>query len=384
MFCRSSSPRLASSLLLILTSSAACANKPGPEQLPAQDEAKTHDAVTPAHVRTTTSDPLMRDLRAVVDNCRFNVQQAVISHCKHKEKNTLIREFREGERSGIEALPVLVQALRSEDPKLMTAAAKVIGTGLRGGFGETTNGAVPKELADELLTQYRKLPKRQAALITPVVVHTAMLSGTSSQLYQVLDTLEDVNARASAYNHIMTHGRMAAFPKVKDLLHDNPERVARAALQSASSMPNKTDAEAKQACELATSLLKERRLSLLALASSMAIHCRGSAFDAVQDELDARVADKTLAPGMVRATAGACADAPAKPALGSKAQCSRLRKQLETVVGSGLDEDTRAAALSSLGSQFADAATSRLASRHRADPSKAVRIEAARLVRPQN
>lgn len=320
------------------------------------------------------SHPLMVKLKAMVENCRFNLKHAVISHCKNKEKNTLIRQLRAGEVSRSDAVAVLAYALGSNNDKLVTAAAKALGSGLAVGFSGAKPGDISKADAAELMKQYPKLPKKQASLISAATVHAAMFTGQSKELYAVLDGLQDKHQRASAYNHILFHGGMDQLPKVKALVASEDEGAARAGLQAASTMPNKTDADRKQICELVLSLLQEKRLSVLSKAAAMAVNCGQPAITSVLDELDQRTSNRALPAGLVSATTKLC------PNTATEAQCQRLRKQLSNVIESDLSRDVRAFALTSLGSNFPDATTVALAKRYRQDDAKRVRIHAKKVI----
>jgi hypothetical protein len=352
----------------------ACAKK----QSKPDSESQAQDT---ASATASSTDPLMQEMLDVVQGCKVNPEHSVISQCDDSQKQDLIRDFRRGKRDKMSALPVLVQALEDDDPKLQTVAARIFEGAYRASFGDVKPGAVDKDIAKRLIAVFPNLGRRQQNQVVGAVVHAAVLSGEGDALFKMLDGLQDKALRAVAYSHLMVHGGAPELLKVEALAKgDDPTMVA-SALQAARNYKGDDAALKARVCALGEGKVTDKDAIVSMRAAQILVRCDEPMVDKLLDELERRDKEGQLTTGLVRSLYELC-QVRKDQRQGTDAQCSRVRSSLEKwIADKKLAPEMRAAALFEIGVQFPDEKTEALCHKYENDSDLRVKTAAKESVR---
>lgn len=331
---------------------------------PAPSAAPSASAAAPKIPANVDAD-LYKELLHIASTCKVDDKQALVV-CTQGEQRKLSGDFMTNKRSRTKAVGTLAVALNDKTAGMPTVAANLLYSAFRTSWGpDAKPGTVQAKDADELLTAVLALPKTQGRQALPAAVHAEMLAGRADNLYAAIAKISEPPLRAVAVRHLMTHGRMDAFPKVQEFVKDANPGVAMAALESPQNMQHWTEDEQNKICPWAGELLGDSRPAIVSKSSSLMSSCGGTFVDKL---IEAR--EKTLKAGsFTSADLSGLRDlcSPGRkrrPNPPSEAQCSRTRKLLEKVVDTKtLDEPIRNSAFTALAYQFADAETLKLAKR---------------------
>ena len=181
----------------------------------------------------------------------------------------------------------------------------------------------------------------------------------------------------------MTHGRMAAFAKVQELVKDPSPAVSLAVLEAPRNMFAWNEAEQAAICPWAVELLKDPRPAVATRAAGLLGSCTGEFVDLLLER-----GEKSLKAGELKAAEispyrDLCSPARLRqPAAAMGTQCERNRKLLTGVINTKkLDSQTRSLALVSLAYQWPDDKTLKLAKSLEKDADKSVAEHATRTVK---
>jgi hypothetical protein len=304
------------------------------------------------------ADPdLYQALGKVVENCNVNVNDATAS-CPGEEARKLGEEFSTGKRSGAAAVKTFALLLESKNEKLRAATASVMHSGLRNGFGaDAKPGDVKAEDAQALLKSVFELPKPYIRRALPATVHAAVLANQLEPLYAKLDPSKDLDTAGVGIRYLMTHGRMATFPKVQELAKGAETRVALAGIEAVQNMEKWTDEEQKVLCPWTTEFLSDKRPSVAARAATALSNCGGEFLDQILSSGEKALKDGEFSSGRLSGLRMLCTpNRRAQPNAPTEAQCERVRNLLEKVIQTPkVEVSTRSSALVALTNLWSDA-----------------------------
>ncbi len=347
---------------------------------PASTETAPAESAVTAPVVDPAASAVMERLSAIAEHCRVNLRHAIVSNCENDEKQSLLRDYNTGKLSRLETLPALVTALEGNDEKLRVAASKTLEGAFRNNLGKVTVGDVPKPLAQRLVSLVPKLEQRQALQVVPAVVHSAVLANEAPSLFEMLDQ-QDEALRAAAYVHLMRYGDVSLLPKVERLVKEEGERVAASAIEALRRMSNRDAEEQNRVCAVVRPWLADERPMVAGKAATLSVMCGGEQAGSVVDEVEKRYREKRLSGLLVRGLDQLCLDRRGVK-YGSPEQCERARILLERILNdASQSEDTRTFALLSLGVQFPDERTERLANKYAKDSSRRLATSAQRVAK---
>lgn len=315
---------------------------------------------------------LLEQLKTIAATCKVDAAAGSVA-CDKGENRRLGNEFSSGKRSRAASLATFTAALTDKNPALQTTAANLMNTAFRVPWGNDTKaGSVAPPDAKALLEAAIKLPNALARQAVPGAVHAVALAGSLPDAYAVLDKADPAEIRPLGYRYVMTHGRLAAFPKVQELAKDTNVAVAFAALEAPRNMYQWDDAEKAAICPWAAELLKDARPTFATRAAGLLGSCSGEFVDLLLEHGEqalkaGRFGASDLGPH--RDLCSAVALRQSNPT--SDKQCDRNRKLLTSVVGSKkLESQTRSLALVSLAHQWPDDKTLKLAQSLQKDADK--------------
>jgi hypothetical protein len=217
--------------------------------------------------------------------------------------------------------------------------------------------AVSRRTALELIDAVAKLEPPQAKLAVATAVHAAMLSGQSAALDRLLASSQNAAVRGMGQRHLMTYGRLNAFPKIRELGASAETVDVLAALESPRNMRDWTEPEQAALCAWGRTFLTDARLLVASTAGALFVNCEGEHLDRLLDDVEAAIKKKALAVAHVAAVRELCSpirlrerDAPP--------QCVRIRALLTRILRSTqAPTPIRASALAALVYQFGDDVT---------------------------
>jgi hypothetical protein len=220
-------------------------------------------------------------------------------------------------------------------------------------------GAVEAKDAQALLTAVLALPKPLMRQSLPAAVHASMLANQSEPLYAELDKMTEPPLRAVAVRYLMTHGRLAALPKVQALVKDSNPAVALASVESAQNMLNWSADEQAKVCPWASELLSDERPAVSAKAASLIGNCGGGFVDSLLEAREKALKGGTFNAGSLGGLKDLCSPGRrARPNAPTEEQCKRARKILEKVVeDKAVDMQVKNSAFTSLAYQWPDGDT---------------------------
>jgi hypothetical protein len=332
---------------------------------------------------TAGGDPLWAQIRSLASSCDVNASTALLK-CKDNEQRKLITDFARKGKARIDSIKTLATALSDKDPKIQTVAANILHLAFRSSFGNDVNvGDVSPESAKALIAAVAVIPKPQASRAMPATVHAAMLSGQTDALYKMLDGRAGDKLDLVAYRYLMTHGRLTAFPKVKELVKSDQLPVALAALASPTAMRNWSKDEQAQICPWARDLLDDDRTAIGGRAARLLSNCSGEYVDTLLQKGEELFKAGKLGQAQIPSFRDICGPGRRKsPELVSEAQCARNRQLLEkTLLAPATDPKTKVLVLSALVYQWPDASVLELAQKLSKDPDKDLARQASDTVR---
>jgi len=306
---------------------------------------------------------LLGTLSNLAKSCKMDVKEGNLT-CSQGEQRQLVGEFVSNQRPRNVAVATFAAALADSDVMLNAVAANVLHAAFRSPWGNDPGKLVvdPND-ADKLVAAALKLPKVQARQSLPAAVHASMLAGRSEALYAALDKTSDSELRLISNRYLLSHGRLTAFKRVQLLAKDPSSAVVLAALESPRNMYAWTSAEQAAVCPWAASFLADQRPAVAAKAGSVLSSCNGEWVDRLLDAGEQAVAAKSFNGMQLVAFRDLCAPYHAEREGGPSAeQCKRSRALLEKAInGTGLDEQTRSTALTTVAYQWPDEGTLKLA-----------------------
>ncbi|HEX6764455.1 MAG TPA: hypothetical protein VF103_03235, partial [Polyangiaceae bacterium] len=236
--------------------------------------------------------------------------------------------------------------------------------------------------AQALLSAVLALGPAQLRQALPAAVHATMLSGQPAGLYTALDKTVPAEARPIGYRYLMTHGRLQAFDKVKELAKDKETTIVLAALENPRSMNAWTEQEQSAICPWAVGFLEDPRPVVVSKAAGVLTSCGGAHVDKLLDMVEQALKAKTLFTAKISAFRDLCLVRQRTNETGpTEAQCNRARKLLEQAVDNkSLDGQARGMALVALAHQWPDNKTLTLAKRYEKSSEKALAEHAGRVI----
>jgi hypothetical protein len=302
---------------------------------------------------------LFAKLAEIVQKCNVNVKEATTA-CQGEETRKLADDFSIGKRSRSEAVHTMALALASENEKVRAAAAAVLHGGFRNGWGDERKvGDVKADDAKELMKSTFALPKPYLRRALPATVHAAMLANQADALYAELDPQKDPELASLGFRHVMTHGRLTAFPKVQELGKSEEARVALSAIEAVQNMDKWSEEEQAAICPWAVQFLNDKRPSVSARASTALNNCGGKYLDEILANGEKALREGEFSSARLSGLRSMCTPSRrSQPNAPSPAQCERARALVEKVVQAPkLDVATRSSALVALTNQWNDAKT---------------------------
>lgn len=316
----------------------------------------------PKTLRPGVNDELLAELRNIGGACKVEPAEGSVT-CAQGENRKLTTMFSSNERKRPAAIATLAFALADPNPALRTVAANVLNTAFRAPWNDENAGAVDAGDARALLTAALAAPKPLARQAVPAAVNAGFLAGIGEEVLAALDKADPAELRPLGYRYVMTHGRLAAFGKVQELVNDPNPAVSLAVLEAPRNMFAWSEAEQAAICPWAATLLKDPRPAVTARAAGVLGSCTGEFVDLLLER-----GEKSLKAGAFKAAEISpyrelCSSASQRqPAAATAAQCERNRKLLTGVVtAKTLDSQTRSLALVSLAYQWPDDKTLTLA-----------------------
>lgn len=329
-----------------------------------------------------TDPALLKELADLTKVCQVDVNEGNLN-CAQGEQRKLISEFVANQRSRTAAVATFAQALARENPPTKAVAAHVLYAAFRSPWGpDAKPGSVNPEDAEALLSAALQAPKNLARQAIPAAVHASMLANRTEALYGALDKTPNSDVRTNGVRYLMTHGRLAALPKIQELAKDANVAVVLAALDSPRNMYSWTSAEQASICPWAASMLGDERPAIAAKAASLLGNCSGKYLDQLLENGEAALAAGKFNATQLTSYRDLCPPERRGPPTGpSQEQCARCRKLLEKVVeGKQVDEQTRSSTLIALAFQWPDEATLKLAKRLSKGKEKSLAEHATRTV----
>jgi hypothetical protein len=325
---------------------------------------------------------LLGDLVELTKVCKVDATAGSLS-CPQGEQRRLVSEFISDQRDRAKATATFAAALVDPKPELRAAAANVLYSAFRSPWGPNAKpGSVRGADADALLAAALELPKAQALQAIPAAVHAEMLANRGDALHAVLDKSGEAQVRTTALRYLMTHGRLAAFPKVQELAKSPELPVALAAFESPQGMYNWTQPEQAAICPWAAQFLGDPRAPIAAKAAALLSSCSGEYVDRLLEVGESALKAGDFSSARIGAFRDLCAPhRRAQPSPPSDEQCKRARKLLESVIKENkLPEQTRTTALAALAYQWPDSDTMKLATKLKSDSNKSLAEIASRTV----
>lgn len=348
------------------------ATKPAPS-------ASASSAALPANVDAD----LLKQLTEIARTCKVDAVAGNIV-CPQGENRRLISEFVANQRSRTGAVATLTAALTDSNPGLQVAAANLMNGAFRSPWGpDLKSGAVTVTEAKALLAAALKSPKAVARQAVPGAVLAATLAGQTDDLFAALDRADETELRPLGYRYVMTHGRLAVFGKVQQLVKDNNSALSFAALEAPHNMYGWTQTEKAAICPWAAELLKDPRPNVATRAAGLLSSCGGEFVDALLERGEKALKGGQFNAGELGAFRDLCSAANLREAgSATEKQCGRNRDLLDDVVGAKkLDSQTRSMALASLAYQWPDDKTLKLAQSLLKDSDKSLAEHADRTVK---
>lgn len=326
---------------------------------------------------------LLKQLADVSHACKVDAVEGNVS-CPQGENRRLINEFVANQRSRTAAVATLAHALADSDTALQAVTANLLNGAFRGPWGpDLKAGAVPTADAKALLAAALKAPKAQARQALPAAVLASTLAGQTDELFVALDRADQTELRPVGYRYVMTHGRLAAFDKIQQLVKDSNSALSFAALEAPRNMYGWTEAEKAAICPWAAALLKDPRPNVATRAAGLLSSCGGDFVDALLDRGEQALKAGRFNAGELGAFRDLCSAANLRDAsAASEKQCARNRALLNDVIAvKKLDSQTRSMALASLAYQWPDDKTLKLARSLLKDADKSLAEHADRTVK---
>ena len=373
--------RLALSLLIVLLTppfAAGCRSKAQPAVIASASASTAASAGSAPNVDAA----LLAALVKVADECKVDAAQGIVS-CAKGELRALVAKFATNQESHVKALPTLTAALKHGRPEVRAATASLLHAAFSSSWGpDAKPGAVTPAEADAFLKATLALVPIQQRQALPAAVHASLLSGSAEQLYSALDKNLPSDAKATAYRYLMTHGRLQAFAKVKELAKDPDTAVVLAALENPRNMNLWTEEERAAICPWAVEFLADQRPVVVAKAAGVLASCNGAPVDKLLDTMESSLQAKTLFTAKISAFRDLCLPRQRTDERGpSDEQCDRSRKLLESAVDNkALDAQARGMALVALAHQWPDKRTLTLAKRYEKSSEKVLAEHAGRVV----
>jgi hypothetical protein len=306
---------------------------------------------------------LFEQLGSLAKRCKVDGAAGSVS-CDGGENRSLSAAFQSGKRKRADALATLAAALASKDPALQSVAANLLNTAFRMPWltGPET-GTVNAEDAKALLAAAVKLPNPLARQAVPGAVHAMMVAGNPSDAYALLDQADAAEIRPLGYRYVMTQGRLAAFPKVQEMVKDPSIALVFAALEAPRNMYAWDDAEKAAICPWASGILSDPRPNVASRAAGLLASCGAEFVDTLLERGEKALKAGQFTAGELGPYRDLCSPGALKATGAPSAkQCERNRKLLTDVVGAKKAEgQARALALVSLAYQWPDAKTLKLA-----------------------
>lgn len=225
---------------------------------------------------------LYRELQRIASTCKVDDRQAMVM-CPGGDHRKLMNEFSSNTRSRAAAVPSFAAALRDTTPGVQTVAANILFGAFRSSWGDVQPGSVDPKAAEDLLSATLTLPKSQSRQALPAAINAAMLANRSDLVFSTIGKMDDVPLRAVAVRYLMTHGRLAAFPKVQEFAKDSNPSVALAAVESPQYMFNWTADEQKAICPWVADLLSDKRPAIAGKSATLVGNCGGEFVDKLLD-----------------------------------------------------------------------------------------------------
>ncbi len=267
------------------------ANKGKPAPTAGKAGAATPTAKPPAPTSNIKVDEeLMAAMKAVASGCDVKVDAMRVT-CKAGEEKKLYDMFgyRAPKRMPLTSVGTLAVALSSDDAKLRTVAAGVMGSKFATGWGKDAKlGSVDGGVAQMLLTAVSKLGKYQARRAITGVVYAATLAKKNDELVKVLDAQADKYVKNRGYKASMMYGRMSMFPKIQELAKSDDKDVVLAAVSAASNFYKYTADEKAKLCPWAQTMLgaddeTAKEAAIFEQAGQVLTSCGGKWIDALLD-----------------------------------------------------------------------------------------------------
>jgi hypothetical protein len=346
----------------------------------AQKPASSADA-NAGKVPANVDQKLFEELAELTKICKVELRDNTLS-CAQGEQRRLVSEFVSQQRDRAKAVPTFTAAISDQKPELRAVGANILYSAFRAPWGGASvqAGAVSPADADALLAATLKLPKAQAVQALPAAVHASMLADRGNALMAALDKSGDAQLRTTAVRHLMTHGRLNAFPKIQELAKVQDLQLVLAALESPTNMYDWTPAEQAAVCPWAASFLGDARAPVAAKAGAVLGNCGGEQVDQLIEAGEAALKAGDFSSARVGAFRDLCAPhRRARPGGASDDQCARARKLLDSVVGTkSLTDQARVTALAALAYQWPDADTLKLAKKLEKDRNQGLAESAGR------
>lgn len=333
-------------------------------------EAATGEVATAAALEQPPQidDEIMADLKAIVANCEVNVDGCTVNKCANDEKKKLTDKFQMsgGKRAKNhgEAIDTFAAALADADTKLQTAAVSVLYSSYN---TMPDTEAVSPAASKRMIEAWSKLPRYQANQSVRAVVHSAMLTNSDAiaeTLYKAIEAHPDAS-KGSAYEALMTHGRLRALPKLEEVAKSDDEQIASAALTAFRNMYEATDDEKAKICPWIVSYLGDTRANVYQAAGWGAIRCSGEYVDKLLDEGEKRLENHSFDRTSYFIFRDVCFSFMGEKTAGQQAQCDRNYAFLQKAVDDdAVDSEFRSLALDAIYYQRRDATTKALASKY--------------------
>jgi hypothetical protein len=306
------------------------------------------------------ADPeLFAKIAEIVQKCAVNVKEAT-TVCQGEETRKLGDDFSVGKRSRPDAVRTMALALESDNEKVRGATAAVLHAGFRNNWGaDRKPGDVKADDAKEMIKATFALPKPYLRRALPATVHAAMLANQPDALYAALDSQKDLEIASIGLRHVMTHGRLAVFPKVQETGKSEEARFALSAIEAVQNMDKWSEDEQAAICPWLVQFLNDKRTSISARASTALNNCGGKYVDDILAAGEKAMKDNEFSSARLSGLRSMCTPSRRnQPNAPSPAQCERARALLEKVVQAPkLEVPTRSSALVALTNQWNDART---------------------------
>lgn len=265
-------------------------------------------------------------IKAVVENCKIETRYGNAENCADKEDEKLDELIEEkGQAASLGSLAV---ALGAEDEETRSIAADRLYDNFRSVSDlEKNPESIDKAAVDLLIENLGKYEEYGSFYAARSAAFLAMLTGKQDKLYAMLDSHPNDAVQTEGYGSIMRYGRLAGFPKVKELVASGDEKIAGAVAYAPRDMYNYTDEEKQEVCEWAVGNLQhENERVAAASAQILALRCQGEYIDKMLDEAERRAeADELKRPFASALTnfTFSCQSAFGSDPTGSEEQCKR-------------------------------------------------------------